>query len=379
MKDYNPEDLIHKYVNNTCSDEERAVVESWHLKDLDQSTYLPSKENISKVHIRTWKNISLHKSLIEDSRKFKRLRPRIAIAASLFFAISLVLYLYSSRIKTIDLQPTISTQNDVEPGGNKAILTLGDGKKILLHNDIPGLVAIQNQTSINKDKSGKLIYNSQPQTKSLAVMNKLETPRGGNYQIVLTDGTKVWLNAATILSYPTVFENNERKVYLKGEAYFEVAKDKKKQFKVITDNQTVNVLGTHFNINAYPDEQQIQTTLLKGSIKLFKGSVNKLLKPGQVALTKNNSENIRIEPADIEKNTAWINNEFIFNGENLFEIMKILSRWYDVEVIYQDTPAPTRYWGAISRSKNISEVLKMLQSTGKINFKIQERRITLMN
>ncbi|AOM76068.1 FecR family protein [Pedobacter steynii] len=373
MKRYNPQELIHKYVNDTCSEEERALVESWHLYELASSEYRPSMENTSIVHDRMWNKLSLH------AKKPRKLWPGLSITAALLFLMSVPVFLYlSQRTHPLSTPKNTSTQ-DITPGGNKAILTLDNGKEILLQGSNTGLIAIQNRINIHKDTAGQVSYNVQGHKKMLSTINKLETPRGGKYRLLLADGTKIWLNSASTLTYPTTFEGKDRTVILSGEAYFEVTKNSNKPFKVITRHQEVKVLGTHFNINGYPDDPQIQTTLLEGSILLSKGSNNRLLRPGQMALTKIHSENIEIEPADTEKNIAWKNDDFIFNGENLPSIMKTIARWYDVEVVYQVSPDSTRYWGVISRSKNLSEVLKMLQSSGHINSKVQGRRVIIMD
>ncbi|WGQ08879.1 FecR family protein [Pedobacter gandavensis] len=378
MKKYKPEELIHNYLNGTASNEERIIVESWHIQDIKDSEYLPSKEHITDAHKRIWDKIDSR--IHRDQRKVvsKKLRSRVAIAASLVLISSIVTYNYLKPLpKSSD---HIIIQNDVLAGGNRAILTLNNGQRIILNQTSKELIAVQGGISIRKS-NGLLIYDlhKKNSTYNSTSINRLETPRGGKYQILLPDGTKVWLNSASILTYPNSFKGSERKVSLKGEAYFEVARDKKRTFKVVCESQTIEVLGTHFNIKSYEDEYQTQTTLAKGKVKILKGLQYKILKPGQAAFTSKNSKTIQIESTDLEKDLAWKNNEFIFNGDDLMSIMREVSRWYDVKVIYKGDFNEQKYFGVVSRSKNISEVLKMLQLTGKINFKIEGRRITLMN
>ncbi|MCX2451950.1 FecR family protein [Pedobacter sp. PLR] len=376
MKKLKPEELIHNYVNDTASEEERIILESWHLQELKNSTYIPSQEHITIVHKRMWEKLTSHTHLQKPTVVSEKLWPGIAVTAAVFLIISATIYIYIKPISQSSV--IILTQNDVAAAGNKATLTLGNGEKILLQQTNKELVAIQDGINIRKS-NGSLIYEQQKNTKGTSVINKLETPRGGKYQLILPDGTKVWLNSASILTYPSTFKGKERSVSLEGEAYFEVAKDKEKVFKVLSKTQTIEVLGTHFNIKSYKDEHEIQTSLAEGKVKVSNGLQYKILNPGQAAFTDGNSKTIKIENTDLEKDLAWKNNDFIFKGDNLRSIMREVSRWYDVEVIYEGNFNEARYFGVVSRSKNISEVLKMLQLTGKINFKIEGRRITLMN
>lgn len=375
MKRYKPEELIHNYVNDTTSEEERIIVESWHIYELKESTYLPSQEHIAIVHKRMWDKLSLHVHHRENTLASKKRWPGIAAAAAIILIGSIIIYSY---IKPAAPSLTLlKTQNDVVAAENKAILTLNNGKIISLNQSNKELVAIQGGINIRKS-NGLLIYEQQKNAATSIAINKLETPKGGKYQVQLPDGTKVWLNAASILTYPATFIGKERKVSLDGEAYFEVAKDKGKVFKVISGAQTIEVLGTHFNVKSYTEENKIQTTLSEGKVKISKGLQHIILKPGQAAFTSQNSKNIKIEKTDLEKDLAWKNNEFIFRGDDLMAIMREVSRWYDVEIIYEGNFNKDGYMGAVSRSKNISEVLKMLQLTGKINYKIEGRRVTLM-
>lgn len=377
MRKYKPEDLIHDYVNDLSANEERSIVESWHLHEIRNSQYIPSKEDIEIVHNRTWNNLISHIKDQKNSIPAKKIWTKIAIAASLLFITSTAVLIYIKPFPKSSI--SVLTKNDVAPGTDKATLILDNGQRVYLNQSTNEHIAVQGGTNIRKSE-GVLIYDLTSQTtKKSITTNKLETPKGGKYQILLPDGSKVWLNSASTLTYPTSFRGKERKVTLDGEAYFEVAKDKERVFKVISGTQTIDVIGTHFNIRSYKDEMESQTTLAEGKVKISKGDIQKILKPGQAAFTNKHSKTIHIGNTDLEKDLAWKNNEFIFNGDDLKSIMRELSRWYDVEVVYDGNFNQSRYWGVVSRSKNISEVLKMLQLTGKINFKIEGRRITLMN
>lgn len=377
---YLPEDLIRKYTQRACSKEEQAIVESWHIKDLSESTYLPSKENISLVNTRIANKLAMHIHARNKTQKIVRLWQHIALTASVLAIISIVTFLYRDKINfSQPITQRNSTSTNILPGGYKATLTLSNGNKVKLDGNNKKALIQQNDVNIIRKAGGKIVYRSPMESTRAEFSNTLETPRGGQYQLVLPDGTKVWLNSSTILTYPTAFTGKERWVKLIGEAFFEVAKNHYKPFKVLSNGQIVEVLGTHFNISAYPEENKTQTTLLEGKVKIYNHNISKVLKPGQEALTKENEDDILISEADIEKNMAWKNNEFIFNGENLKSIMRSISRWYDVDIVYRNYTDQTKYWGTVSRSKNISEVLKMLESTGKIKFKIEGRRIIAMN
>lgn len=377
-----PEELIHRYTLNTCSEEERAMVESWHIQDLSKSTYLPSRKDISLVNIRMANRLNIYIQTGNKKQKIFRLWQPIVIAASLLFGISILTFLYIEKISFspfIIQKSVTATLPDILPGGYKAILTLHNGRKIQLDDKEKREIILEKNVNISRESGGKIIYQNFANAQRTQLTNTLETPRGGQYQLVLPDGTKVWLNASSTFTYPTIFTGKERLVKLTGEAFFEVSKDPHRPFKVQSNDQTVEVLGTHFNISAYPEEHNTRTTLVEGKVRIYNRSASRIIKPGQEALIKANNHGILIAEADIEKSMAWKNNEFAFNGEDLKSIMRSIARWYDVDILYQGYSDTTRYWGTVSRSKDISAVLKMLESTGKIKFKIEGRRIIAMN
>jgi len=271
-------------------------------------------------------------------------------------------------------------QTQIVPGGQKAILTMANGKVIVLANAANGVLANIGGNKILKRTQGQIVYDAKgagAQADEVGY-NTLTTPRGGEYQVILPDGTKVWLNAASSITYPTQFTGNERHVKLTGEAYFEVAKNKKKPFYVAMNDVQVRVLGTHFNISAYGDDDAITTTLLEGSVQVTKNKSVSLLKPGQQAIVKPASDDIAVSDANIEDAMAWKNGYFIFNNDNITGIMKKVSRWYNVDVYYAADLSDQQFGGSYYRSKNINELLEYLEMIGKIHFKIQERRITVM-
>jgi ferric-dicitrate binding protein FerR (iron transport regulator) len=202
---------------------------------------------------------------------------------------------------------------------------------------------------------------------------------GGQYQLLLPDGSKVWLNSGSSIRFPTAFIGKERVVELKGEAFFDIKENKKMPFIVRTNNSMdIKVLGTQFNVMAYEDEKSINTTLLEGSVQILKETGSTYLEPGQAAVLNKGSGKIKVAPADIEDAVAWKNGYFIFSNENIESIMRKVSRWYNVEIEYQGNLNNKDFVGTISRDKNISELLKMLELTGAIHFRIEGRRVTVM-
>ncbi len=281
---------------------------------------------------------------------------------------------------------------DAAPGGNRAILTMADGSTILLDSAATGQLALQGHTKVLKLNSGLLVYNSidpshpanstSPAANNSAdrgslVYNTITTPRGGQYQVLLPDGTKVWLNAASSLKFPTAFTGKERTVELTGEAYFEVAANAHLPFMVqANEGMKVQVLGTHFNLNAYRDEPMAKTTLLEGSIRISNGTDTHLLTPGQQAVLNNNSSGIQVSnDADLDEAVAWKNGMFIFNSLPLEAIMRQMERWYDVEVSYEGNIKNVSFNGQISRYSNASKMLDMLATTGEVHFKIENKKI----
>lgn len=267
---------------------------------------------------------------------------------------------------------------DVAPGGNKAILTLANGSIVTLDDMKVGTTARIGSLDIHKTKGGQLSYSVNPDSMHTQTVqfNTLTTPKGGQYEVVLADGTKVFLNAASSLRFPTAFTGTERNVELTGEGYFEVAKNKAMPFKVKVGDMTVAVLGTHFNIMAYEGEKWVKTTLLEGSVRLTSGSASTMLKPGEQArLTNSGSLNVvRVNTAE---EVAWKDGYFAFNNTDIQTVMRQMSRWYDVEVQYSGAVPNDEFVGKISRSSKLSEVLRTLELTG-VHFRMENKKIIIL-
>ncbi|MBB6129223.1 FecR family protein [Mucilaginibacter lappiensis] len=372
-------DLYEKYLSGNCTPEEinqlEAYRDNFELKDLPWNDRMGNKEEVRLDILYHLKN-----NITASKKSFKGYW--IAAAAVLIFAISL-LWMIGNRARNGSIEivknSSVGTKGLVIPGNNKATLTLSDGSNIDLTDSKKGLLSKQGSVAVGKSGEGEIVYDAKHgEAKSVvALYNIISTPRGGQYQVVLSDGTKVWLNAASSIKFPTVFTGHERKVELTGEAYFEVAKNKDMPFKVAVDHMSVEVLGTHFNVDAYKDEEVIKTTLLEGAVKLVTSDHQAYLKPGQQA-TLNQQQSFNIRSVNTEEAIAWKNGYFIFNNENIQSIMRKISRWYDVEVVYNGKVDERDFGGTVSRFDSVADVLKSLELTGTVHFKMEGRRIIVM-
>lgn len=313
-----------------------------------------------------------------------------AAAVLLVATATYFLFFHPSQTKPI-VQTQDSLKNDVAaPAYTKAVLLLADGKEITLDSTINGQLAMQENISIIKSAGGQLIYkasSSLPGTGTL-LMNTLTVPKGSRpLQLTLADGTRIWLNAASSITYPVVFAGNERKVRMSGEAYYEVAKDAGKKFYVAANGVETEVLGTHFNVNAYEDETAINVTLLEGAVKVstIQPQTQSLrqndgdaqtLSPGQQAQWKNGGAISVLNGVNTDEVMAWKDGFFDFNGADIQSVMRQLARWYNVEVEFKGKITDKHFSGIISRNNNVSQVLKMLQSTGVIRFEVETNSLS---
>ena len=309
-----------------------------------------------------------------------RLWPRIVAAASLILCLSIGGYFIFHQKNAVKYAG--NTKYDIKHGSNGAVLTLANGRKIILEETQVGEITRQNGADLHKAGDSLLVYQSGKTTTAGNYYNTLETPRGKQYAVVLPDGSKVWLNAASSLKYPTAFSGRDRTVELTGEAYFEVAHNKAKPFKVLTHGQTVEVLGTHFNIKAYADEPATWTTLLQGSVKVENNRHQAaILIPGQQEVNGHDGAMQMLRKIDTDAVLDWKNGEFVFTGESLESIMRKVSRWYDTEVEYKDEALKKEhFFGSVSKWSSASDVLDELALTGTVKFTIvegpqKERRI----
>ena len=399
-------ELFKKYRDGKATARERAIVDQWYL----ENHAVNPDADLVDLEIAQQKSLKALMNQIRPSKSL-RLGYRMAAAASVILVLGAGIYL----IKSIS-RPGIlysfqgqNAKNDIAPGINGATLTLANGSKIKLSDAVNGRLASEGGVSITKEKDGQLVYVVAPSLPgkkganmnhgATQLLNTLSTSNGEQYQVILPDQTKVWLNASSTIKYPSSFSGTmSRHVILIGEAYFEVSKtiyasmpevltggdiakrsNERVPFIVSTKNQTIEVLGTHFNINSYEDEMNTKTTLLEGSVRVssLQAGNNVVLKPGEQSITT--KENIRVVPADPEQETAWKNGQFYFKNTTLQTVMRQIARWYNVEVVYDKAlPDQVILGGWISRSRKISAILNLIELTGQAHFKIDGRRITVM-
>lgn len=372
-------ELLKKYQAGLATEDEKAIIETWYLKYKTGKSDLKAEELFAEQELGLH---TLHRSIQKGTTR--NAWPLMAVAASVVLLVIGSLFYFSDTPTERAVIKQKAMVTDIVPGGNKAILTLADGKKISLTDVAVGEILSNEEIQIEKMKDGQLVYKS---TGRAVGYNTIETPVGGEYQVNLPDGSKVWLNASSSLHFPVQFEGDTRKVELTGEAYFEITKrggqNGKMPFTVVTDNQEVTVLGTDFNINAYADDGLISTTLLNGAVKVSSienhvPAVSVLLKPGQKAVKKGSERDIAVLNADMYEDMAWKKGYFIFNNENIKVIMKKLARWYDMDVVYQGDMSDVAFQGNYLRTRSLLNLLKTIELTNKVKFKIEGRRVIVL-
>jgi ferric-dicitrate binding protein FerR (iron transport regulator) len=309
-----------------------------------------------------------------NTPKRKILRPWMAAAAIILLISGILIYNLINPFRPL-LSPAYA--NDISPGKNQATLTLSDGRKIPLDDQHKGFLATDANATIRKTRAGEIIYDASPETSTNAV-NSMATPSGGAYELKLADGTLAVLDAASSIEYPVTFSGKERKVKITGQVYFEVSHDAQKPFMVTFNDNVVEVLGTHFNINTYSDEPEVKTTLLQGSVLMKSNNAQVLLKPGEQAILKPWDGSLKVATVNTRNEVSWKDNYFRFEKENIKEIMRQLARWYAIEVAYEGPVTDEEFSGVISRTKNISQVLRMLEYSQSVHFKIAGRRVIVM-
>lgn len=371
--------LIEKYRSGNCTPKEKALLESWYIKQAAGNKVNLSEQELNEALDEIWNTLPVHvqeRFFIPIVRRMYTVR--FAAAASVLVLLSFgTYYFFRSRIADQIAQ----NNKNILPGSNKAILTLSNGQQIILTNAKNGQLGTQGGTAINKTADGKVVYNTATSTAAAIVYNTLSTPRGGQYHLTLADGTDVWLNAASSIRYPVAFTGKERKVEVTGEAYFEVVHNDKMPFRVSVNNQTIEDIGTHFDVDAYTDEPLMATTLLEGSVRVANDSKSVTLIPGEQAQVKQGVANANImilDHVDTDDVIAWKNGLFQFNKASIETVMRQVSRWYNVDISYADNKIPANtFTGNISRSSNISQLLDILSYAG-VHFKIEKNKITVI-
>jgi ferric-dicitrate binding protein FerR (iron transport regulator) len=364
----NLQELLSKYHAGTISHEERVLLEEWYAQWKPEQQELSSEE-IDQLKADVWQSLNVN----VQPPVTKRLWPRITMVASVILCLSIGGYYYLSKSKTKHQQVTAKVEKvDIAPGSNKAVLVLNNGSKINLNSQVNGTIAKQGNAKIVKTTNGQLAYAPDNSDASAVVYNTLSTPRGGKYDLVLADGTKVWLNSASSITYPTAFKGNDRTVSITGEVYFEIVHKAKQPFRVNFKGHTIEDIGTEFNINTYDDEPVIKTTLVAGSIKLSRDSKSVTLRPGQQSITSLSNTDIEVKDADINEVTAWKNGLFKFKKAKIEDVMRQLSRWYNVDVAYPYGVPKTVFSGEMIKDANASQILDML-AYFKVNYEIVQQ------
>ncbi len=390
--------LFYKYFNDlTTNEENRELARLLQQKDLEEDIKqlmeeawdaFSSRHKIFPEHISEEILSGILSEKVKTRHRF--FQDRFSFfwkpAAAILVMVGLVgaLFYYSRQDKsaaTAVSDAAASATADVLPGSNKAFLTLSDGRNIILDHASPGLLTTQGGTRIIKEEGDRLSYETTSHEDApVSASNTLRTPRGGQYHLVLPDGTKAWLNAASSIVYPVRFAGSSRQVRIEGEVYFEVARQLKENHKVPfivnAGNVSVEVLGTQFNINAYSDEVDIRTTLLEGAVKVTTAKSSSVLNPGHEARVAARSAEILISKANTDQAVAWKNGYFQFREASLQEIMRQLSKWYDVDVVYEGKPLEKKFTGEIPRSATLLQVLEILQ-LNQIQLRIIDKQVII--
>ncbi|MEY4885581.1 MAG: hypothetical protein RL151_890 [Bacteroidota bacterium] len=380
--------IVDRHLSGTATPEELAVLDEWYRSFDDRFVEVPSAMDDRPELLEERMRVRLEQALAGlDAVPIKSTRFHfVRIAAALLLLVGLgagIQFIwFNPTVKPVTAPVSTSADRPLTPGSDRAWLRLADGSLVYLDSTAPGLLARQAGMRLEKRDDGSIVYQSVSGASVPAdtlLYNEIRTPRGGQYQVVLSDGTHVWLNAETTLRFPVAFKGTERKVNLSGEAYFEVAKELRRPFRVLTTGSAVEVLGTQFNVNAYGDEASVRTTLLEGRVGVSSAVAGsdgglRVLTPGQQASVKHDGSVEVDDRADTEEAIAWKNGRFHFNSADIRSIMRQIARWYDAEVIFEGNPA-LHFTGQITRRDDVSRVLQMMEMTGEVRFRIEGRRI----
>lgn len=373
------EELICLLKNISEDELTRLMREEWENLEPEQSLFDTAKSNEILDAIIPRKTY-MEEAPLQDNKARRMYGFQILfVAAAVIIVLCFGLYFFKRVGPEIPQQMvTVPDFKDVPPGGNKAILMLADGKLIILDSLKDGLILRTLNFEVNKTEDGQLAYQSFDRNHLNAKNSEFHmiyTPRGGEYKVILPDGSKVWLNAASSIRFPTVFRGKTREVDLKGEAYFEVAKNPYMPFKVKSRDAEIEVLGTHFNVRAYSDEKAMKTTLVEGSVKVKSRNAKKILKPGEQAVLK--GEALLVSTVVVEEQIAWKNGLFLFKDASLEDVMKQAALWYDLKVSYVGKIPPKQFTGKTSRKVNASEFMNMLKYIG-VEFKREGKNVLIM-
>jgi transmembrane sensor len=382
--------IAERHLSGTATPEELAILDEWYRSFDDQSVEVTSSLDDSpqkmeeRMRMRLEQALAVRDAFPMRSRRFSFLRVAAVLLLLVGLGAGIRIIWFAPVVTSESVQVVKADERPLTPGSDRAWLRLADGSVVYLDSTAPGLLASQAGMQLKKMPDGSIVYQSEtnvPPSSDVPVYNEISTPRGGQYRVILSDGTHVWLNAETTLRFPVVFRGSDREVGLSGEAYFEVVTDKRRPFRVATSASMVEVFGTQFNVNAYADEASVRTTLLEGRVgvgpaKGSPGGALRMLIPGQQASVTTDGT-VRVEEeADTEEAIAWKNGRFHFNSADIHAIMRQIGRWYDAEVVFEGHP-DLHFTGQITRRDDVTKVLEMMEMTGEVRFRVDGRRITV--
>ncbi len=380
--------LLVSFIEGNTSPEQTEKILVWinaskgneelYIRIKDVVDYYRATESMDKNIAGQWQKVVSLTSTEKEISFFNW--KKLSIAASVLLVITTSIFFFNNHLSDRDstkLKVAQSSGNDIAPAGDKAILTLADGSTIVLDNTKNGILAEQANMKVQQS-DGQIIYNrdegSETSTGNQTLYNTLSTSKGNQYSLVLADGSTVWLNALSSIRFPTSFNGKERKVEISGEAYFEVAKNPSKPFRVVANGSEVEVLGTHFNINAYADEPGVKTTLVEGLVKVRKDKAVQMLSPGQQAVIEPGGEIKLSRNADITEILAWKDGYFLFNNTNLHQLMREIARWYDVDISVEGNVDDDGFSGKIPRNVMLSKLLRILELND-VNFRMEGKKL----
>ena len=369
-------DLLSRYRQGQCSDAERSAVEAWYGQMLSRSdwNFRPGEEPEIGDRIKA----RLEQKLFPGRRKkIIRITSVMRYAAVVALVAASATIAYRRHQHAPAMPPRVVHAEKLPgalPGGNRAVLTLGNGHHIVLDSANAGMLARQGNTRVVMSGGGQISYEAGASATKKPVFNTLTTPRGGKYELVLPDGSKVWLNAASSITFPACFGADKREVRVLGEAYFEIAPSRSAPFEVSAGTMKVLVLGTHFNVMAYQDEARMETTLLEGSVKVEKGDTALVLRPGQQARITSDGRMNLLRDVNEDKIIAWKNNLFCFDHDDIQSVMHQLARWYDLDVEIKGN-IKSHFSGTLPQNVNASDIFRVLEQTGGIHFSLENQKV----
>lgn len=375
--------LLQRHIDDTATEEERRELNALLRTHWDRSERERTAPHINWVEMLTEITTPAPTGIRGRLRRLHR--PSLKYAAAVLLCIIAGVYFYFAEHRNgaserIVVQPQSMTSTDIAPGGERAVLVLANGSTILLDTASHGILSNGGNGKVIKLGDGSIVYEAGDGMVNTTAYNTMRTPRGGQYRLTLPDGSKAWLNASSSITFPSAFAGDQRKVSITGEVYFEVQHEKIRPFIVAINAETaVQVLGTSFNINAYNDEPTIGTTLLEGSVRIISGGKEAVLVPGQQARTGSQSPGSRIEVGlvDTEAVMSWKNGLFNFDNKNLEEVMRQLSRWYDIDVVYENGVPDITLGGKLGKDLTLSEIMGVLKQY-EIHFKMEGRRMIVL-